>query len=245
MSRLKQAYLVGLLGYIAGVGSLMFLPTYIALGVPAIGVAGAVYMLGRISKARSASKAQSLTPPVAETVTIPTATGPASGQATGPASQSLTSTNTSSAGVDPSAKRTPLPLSPLDEEWQQVNEYIETIEDMVILEGKQHNLDNEIVEKTLTLLSRLNRVIPQLRVLNDSGINHNIKRLVLKDLNGVITPFLSLSGEAKQKNRRLLLNGLKDIDSKMTFYTETIEQKDLLELKTKAELIRQRYNTEN
>jgi hypothetical protein len=101
----------------------------------------------------------------------------------------------------------------------------------------------KLSEKTLTLLSRVNRVIPELQVLNNSEMNHNVKRLVLKDLNGVITPFLSLSGEAKQKNRRILLNGLKDVNSKITFYSETIERKDLLELTSKAELIRQRYNT--
>lgn len=131
----------------------------------------------------------------------------------------------------------------LSAEWGQVFEYIGTIEDMIILEGNQNNLDGEIVEKTLALLSRLNRVIPELHALNNSEMNHNIKRLVLRDLNGVITPFLSLSGEAKQKNRRILLNGIKDINSKITFYAETIERKDLLELTSKAELIRQRYNT--
>lgn len=226
MSRIKQAYIYGLLGYMGGIVSLVFLPKYISLGLPALGIAGAIYMLGRSSKAKDAARTLPQAPQEEAAPAVPAAASPVQVR-TNP------------------ARAESLPVSPLDAEWQQVNEYIGTIEDMVILEGKQHNLDNEIVEKTLSLLSKLNRIIPQLRELNDSAVNHNIKRLVLKDLNGVISPFLSLSGEAKQKNRRLLLNGLKDIDSKMNFYTETIEQKDLLELRTKAELIHQRYNINN
>ncbi|MNI09495.1 hypothetical protein D3C73_625670 [compost metagenome] len=215
MFRLNTILVSGLIGYLAGAAAWIFLPAYISIGVPVL-VATGTYFLIKSSQKRKPLPAQE-----AEPIQI---------------------TNPSPPVV---SQQEPEPLSPEDTEWQQVNEYIGTIEDMVILEGKQHNLDDEIVEKTLTLLSRLNRVIPQLRALNDSSINHNVKRLVLRDLNGVITPFLSLGGEAKQKNRRLLLNGLKDIDSKMTFYTETIEQKDLLELKTKAELIRQRYHSGN
>jgi hypothetical protein len=120
-------------------------------------------------------------------------------------------------------------------------EYIGIIEDMILLEGEKDNLDDEIVQKTLALLARLNRLIPDLVALGDSSINHNIVRLVRKDLNSTINPFLRLSGEAKRQNRRLLLDGIKDVDSKLTFYTKTIEQKDLMELHTKAELIQQRY----
>lgn len=129
----------------------------------------------------------------------------------------------------------------LDPELASALEYIGIIEDMILLEGKQNNLDDEIVQKTLALLSRLNRLIPDLVELGDASINHNIVRLVRKDLNSTINPFLRLSGEAKRQNRRLLLDGIKDVDSKLTFYTKTIEQKDLMELRTKAELIQQRY----
>lgn len=130
---------------------------------------------------------------------------------------------------------------PMDPELASALEYIGVIEDMILLEGEQNNLDDEIVQKSLALLTRLNRLIPDLAALGDSSINHNILRLVRKDLNSTINPFLRLSGEAKRQNRRLLLDGIKDIDSKLTFYTKTIEQKDLMELRTKAELIQQRY----
>ncbi|MGO4548472.1 hypothetical protein AB4Z29_27155 [Paenibacillus sp. 2TAB23] len=128
-----------------------------------------------------------------------------------------------------------------DPELASALEYIGIIEDMILLEGKQNNLDDEIVQKTLALLARLNRLIPDLVALGDASINHNIVRLVRRDLNSTINPFLRLSGEAKRQNRRLLLDGIKDVDSKLTFYTKTIEQKDLMELRTKAELIQQRY----
>ncbi|WP_169089904.1 hypothetical protein [Paenibacillus sp. PL91] len=133
------------------------------------------------------------------------------------------------------------PPQVLDPELASALEYIGIIEDMILLEGEQNNLDDEIVQKTLALLSRLNRLIPDLVALGDSSINHNIVRLVRKDLNSTINPFLRLSGEAKRQNRRLLLDGIKDVDSKLTFYTKTIEQKDLMELRTKAELMQQRY----
>jgi len=129
----------------------------------------------------------------------------------------------------------------IDPELASALEYIGVIEDMILLEGEHNNLDDEIVQKTLALLTRLNRLVPDLVALGDASINHNIVRLVRKDLNSTINPFLRLSGEAKRQNRRLLLDGIKDIDSKLTFYTKTIEQKDLMELHTKAELIQQRY----
>jgi hypothetical protein len=143
----------------------------------------------------------------------------------------------------PSAAQTAAAAPPqvLDPELASALEYIGIIEDMILLEGEQNNLDDEIVQKTLALLSRLNRLIPDLIALGDASINHNIVRLVRKDLNSTINPFLRLSGEAKRQNRRLLLDGIKDVDSKLTFYTKTIEQKDLMELRTKAELMQQRY----
>jgi hypothetical protein len=133
------------------------------------------------------------------------------------------------------------PPAVLDPELASAVEYIGIIEDMILLEGENNSLDTEIVQKTLALLTRLNRLVPDLVALGDSSINHNIVRLVKKDLNSTINPFLRLSGEAKRQNRRLLLDGIKDIDAKLTSYTKTIEQKDLIELRTKAELIHQRY----
>lgn len=131
----------------------------------------------------------------------------------------------------------------MDDGMRQTMEYIVLIEEMVISEGQKNNLDDEIVEKTLSLLARIHRVIPLLVELDNADINHNMKRLVLRDLNGFVTPFLKLSGEKKRQNRRLLLDGLKDIRSKINAYVETLEQKDLVELQTKADIIHQRYST--
>ena len=128
-------------------------------------------------------------------------------------------------------------------EFAPVVEYLSILEDMIISEGQKDTLDNEIVEKSLALFARLQRVIPLLQELNNGEINHTVRRLILKDLNGVINPFLRLGGEAKTKNRRMLLNGLRDVDSKISDIASTIEHKDLMELQTKAELIHQRYNS--
>jgi len=133
----------------------------------------------------------------------------------------------------------------LGPEWLSILEYIGTIEDMVLLEGEKNNLDNEIVQRTLSVLVRLNRIIPERVTFNNGDINHKIQRLVLKDLNGAINPFINLSGEAKRQNRRILLNSLKDIDNQISTYTSFIEQKDLMELKNKADLIHQRYGMRN
>lgn len=154
---------------------------------------------------------------------------------------------------EPTDNRTPAPptVATSDKEgqaesdpfWGPIAEYIHVIEETMISEGQKNTLDDEIVEKTLSLLSRVGRLIPQLKELNDANMNHNIQRLIFKDLNGAINPFLKLGGEAKRLNRRLLLTGIKDINSKLTDYVETIEQKDLIELQTRMELIQQRYRT--
>jgi hypothetical protein len=128
-------------------------------------------------------------------------------------------------------------------EFAPVVEYLVILEDMIISEGQKDTLDNEIVEKSLALFARLQRVIPLLQELGNGEINHTVRRLVLKDLNGVINPFLRLGGEAKTKNRRMLLNGLRDVDTKISDIASTIEHKDLMELQTKAELIHQRYSS--
>lgn len=129
----------------------------------------------------------------------------------------------------------------IDPIFQPVVEYLGILEDMVISEGQKNQLDSEIVEKSCALFLRLQRVIPLLSGLNNGDINHTVKRLVLNDLNSVIQPFLRLSGEAKIKNRRVLLNGLRDVNSKISSIVATIEHKDLLELQTRAEVIHSRY----
>ncbi|WP_099516715.1 hypothetical protein [Paenibacillus sp. BIHB 4019] len=130
-------------------------------------------------------------------------------------------------------------ISPI---FDPVLEYLEVLEDMVISEGQKNTLDNEIVEKSCSLFLRLHRVLPLLTELNNDEINHTVRRLVLKELNSVINPFLRLSGDAKTKNRRILLNGLRDINTKISEIVATIEHKDLMELQTKAEVIHKRYN---
>jgi hypothetical protein len=129
--------------------------------------------------------------------------------------------------------------------WGPVVQYIHVLEEMIISEGQKNALDDEIVEKILKVLTRVLRLIPQLKKMNDPNINHNIQRLVFKDINGAINPFLNLGPEAKRQNRRLLLNGMKEINSKLSQYVESIEQKDLIELKTRMDLIQQRYSTTN
>lgn len=126
--------------------------------------------------------------------------------------------------------------------FQPVLEYLSVLEDMIISEGQKNNLDNEIVEKACSLFLRLQRVIPMLAEMHNDDINHTVKRLVLKDLNSVINPFLRLSGEAKTKNRRILLDGLKDVNNRITHIVKTIEHKDLIELQSRAEIIHQRYS---
>jgi hypothetical protein len=135
------------------------------------------------------------------------------------------------------------PETRIGAEFAPVVEYLSILEDMIISEGQKDTLDNEIVEKSLALFARLQRVIPLLQELGNGEINHTVRRLVLKDLNGVINPFLRLGGEAKTRNRRMLLNGLRDVDTKISDIASTIEHKDLMELQTKAELIHQRYSS--
>lgn len=134
-------------------------------------------------------------------------------------------------------------LTEQDPVFGPVMAYLEVLEDMVISEGRKNELDNEIVEKSLSLFARLQRVIPDLHALNNGDVNHTVRRLILKDLNSLINPFLRLSGDAKRTNRRTLLNGLRDVDAKITEIVSTIEHKDLIELQSKAELIHQRYNS--
>ncbi|AET59286.1 hypothetical protein ACWHAM_07575 [Paenibacillus terrae] len=146
---------------------------------------------------------------------------------------------------EPSKPMTGKPHLPdqVSSEFAQIMEYLEVLEDMVISEGQKDALDNEIVEKALALFARLQRVIPLLHELNNSEVNHTVRRLILKDLNGLINPFLRLSGDAKRTNRRTLLNGLRDVDSKISVIVSTVEHKDLMELQSKAELIHQRYSS--
>ncbi len=232
MSGLQKWLMIAAGSYVLGLIAYWQVSPFVAIAVPAVGMFGALIWGGRTKKkliqhqTRGQEELQQRTEqpdalPTQQSGGRPAESRPA---VNGAASQQ-------SAQAEPS----------MDPEMASALEYIGVIEDMILLEGEKNNLDDEIVEKSLALLARMSRLLPDLAALGDSSINHNILRLVRKDLNSTINPFLRLSGEAKRQNRRLLLDGIKDIDSKMTFYTKTIEQKDLMELRTKAELIQQRY----
>ncbi|WP_057310027.1 hypothetical protein [Paenibacillus sp. Soil766] len=218
----KVAAGISLTGYVVSLITSNFLPEAVNLLVPATLTLGTILVLQRSSKALKGTTTTSTPVPISE----PT---PARTPGTPVPSAISSSEDESKAENDPF--------------WGPIAEYIHVIEETMISEGQKNTLDDEIVEKTLSLLSRVGRLIPQLKDLNDANMNHNIQRLIFKDLNGAINPFLKLGGEAKRLNRRLLLTGIKDINSKLTDYVETIEQKDLIELQTRMELIQQRYRS--
>ncbi|MDI4644727.1 hypothetical protein [Cohnella hashimotonis] len=238
MSSFKRNFFIALGSFIVGIVVYRLFSVYAAIAVPSVVLLFSASLPGRRSKDNA---------PV-----VPTVTQPAQSPPPFEASRSNWGREQPSADgpqTDAASGRTGTPIATpdaahreiTDPELASASEYIDVLQDMILLEGEKNTLDDEIVQKTLALLSRINRLIPDLDTLGDSNINYNIVRLVRRDLNSTINPFLRLSGEAKRHNRRLLLDGIKDINSKLTAYTQTIEQKDLLELRTKAELIQQRY----
>ncbi|MFC4598482.1 hypothetical protein [Cohnella hongkongensis] len=245
MLRSKWGLASIIIGYIGGLVSSYFISVPIALVIPILGtmlasvIRNAELKVARLAAERDAAQAAAA---AAANQQPPQRIPPSQSFGSG---LSGAQTSTPFPAPQPIAPEPEPKASGLGEEWDSIMEYIGTIEDMVLLEGKKNNLDDEIVQRTLSLLVRLNRIIPQLVAFNNGDINHKIQRLVLKDLNGAITPFLHLSGEAKRQNRRLLLNSIRDIDNQITTYTSFIEQKDLMELRNKAELIHQRYGAGN
>lgn len=214
MSKFKPLW-GSLIGYIVGLLCSGFLPGFVFLLFPVIGAV--ISLLLNNSKNTGATIHN-----------IPDVL---------PVQEPVVNSNDSSAqsnGIESSKEK----INPM---FQPIIEYLEVIEDMVISEGQQNTLDNEIVEKACSLFLRLHRVIPLLSDLNNDDINHTVKRLVLKELNSVINPFLRLGAEAKIKNRRVLLNGIRDVNNKISDIVATIEHKDLLELQTRAEVIHKRY----
>lgn len=218
------------IGYVVAVLTSSFLPEFISLLLPLAG-AGIGALVTRSPRTNLPAEVLPAGP-----VTAPIAPAPAANTP-----QLDNTTNDTVSGNHSYDSRTEaVKIGP---EFAPVVEYLSILEDMIISEGQKDTLDNEIVEKSLALFARLQRVIPLLQELNNGEINHTVRRLILKDLNGVINPFLRLGGEAKTKNRRMLLNGLRDVDSKISDIASTIEHKDLMELQTKAELIHQRYSS--
>lgn len=219
-SKFKVALGISILGYVISLITARFLPGAVNLLVPTTFSLGSLIILSRNHSMEE------------KRLHVPHSAG-----------ESLTNAPRTSSSPTPSSE---LEMkSENDPFWGPISEYIHVIEETMISEGQKNTLDNEIVEKTLSLLARVGRLIPQLKELNDANMNHNIQRLIFKDLNGAINPFLKLGGEAKRLNRRLLLTGIKDINSKLSAYVETIEQKDLIELQTRMELIQQRYRSED
>lgn len=236
---MKKSIIITVVSYVLAIVAYWFTSAYVAIAIPAIGLFVSLAMrqrsVKRLQEYKRESEAQQQLSSNLQNQTPHDQQQQQQFQYQ--QQQQPAVTQSSNAAVAAAAK----PAQIIDPELASALEYIGVIEDMILLEGEHNNLDDEIVQKTLALLTRLNRLVPDLVALGDERINHNIVRLVRKDLNSTINPFLRLSGEAKRQNRRLLLDGIKDIDSKLTFYTKTIEQKDLMELHTKAELIQQRY----
>jgi len=228
------------IGYAAAVLTSAMLPELLSLLLP---VAGAGIGLLSGERRKRSNLPEEVLPAGPEPVPLPPSRGaaPIPGASAAGGSVSLSAANAASAGyATGGSSHAEITIGP---EFAPVVEYLSILEDMIISEGQKDTLDNEIVEKSLALFARLQRVIPLLQELNNGEINHTVRRLILKDLNGVINPFLRLGGEAKTKNRRMLLNGLRDVDSKISDIASTIEHKDLMELQSKAELIHQRYSS--
>jgi hypothetical protein len=238
-----------IIGYIAGlITGYLFLPWPAAMIFPILGtMLGSTIRQAELKVARLAAERDAA---IATQSTFTTSTQHLSQSSQAASTQGQRQSKANPPAVVAATEANPIHTPneqavDLGPEWLSILEYIGTIEDMVLLEGEKNNLDNEIVQRTLSVLVRLNRIIPQLVTFNNGDINHKIQRLVLKDLNGAINPFINLSGEAKRQNRRILLNSLKDIDNQISTYTSFIEQKDLMELKNKADLIHQRYGMRN
>ncbi|WP_342420300.1 hypothetical protein [Paenibacillus sp. FSL E2-0178] len=225
-------------GYVVAVLTSGFLPELISLLLP---VAGAALAVPGFRRTRVNLPVEVI-PAGQEPAAVPVASAGAlqSPAGSAPAAGPLPAAGQASAVKAGAETRGEITIGA---EFAPVVEYLSILEDMIISEGQKDTLDNEIVEKSLALFARLQRVVPLLQELGNGEINHTVRRLVLKDLNGVINPFLRLGGEAKTRNRRMLLNGLRDVDTKISDIASTIEHKDLMELQTKAELIHQRYSS--
>ncbi|TXK68940.1 hypothetical protein [Paenibacillus sp. N3.4] len=154
----------------------------------------------------------------------------------------LPADNTSSQQADA------IPLNevvPANNRFEEVMNYLSAIETMVTEEGRNNNLDQEIVRKSLELTAKIRKAVAEIEPFQDGEMDYTITRLVTKDLNALVNPFLRLSGELKVQNRRILLDGLKDIHSKLDSIFSAIQQQDLLDLRTKGDVIRSRYSTKS
>lgn len=198
MTRYKLAGGISLLGFIASLFTAQFLPELVNLLIPTLFSLAAIALLSRLSRPKTQGPETQLN----EQVNHNGASG-----ASGTSSTSGTPGAPGSAQEQARSAAENAPEIEKDAFWGPIIEYIQVTEEMVISEGQKNNLDDEIVEKTLSLLARVNRLIPQLKTLHDGNINHNIQRLIFKDLNGVINPFLNLSGRPNARTEGSCLTG--------------------------------------
>lgn len=247
MGSKKNMLVAAGIGYVAAIVTSPLVPEFASVVIPAVGAVIGSFIPGRDRKRNSIDATPQSAPLPNGQQGGPYGGQPGQGQ--GSYSPHIFNPQQGS-GAGPQQQEAPRATPTAEEtkkkpevgaEFAPVVEYLEVLEDMIISEGRKNTLDSEIVDKSLSLFARIQRVVPLLEQLGDGNVNHTIRRLVLKDLNGFINPFLRLSGEAKSKNRRTLLNGLKDVDTKISDIVSTIEHKDLMELQAKAELIHQRY----
>lgn len=127
--------------------------------------------------------------------------------------------------------------------FKETLEYLNVLQSMVVAENQRNNLDDEITDKTLNIISKVQAILPYIDELNIAQTKHEVRSIVLKDMNSVINPFLKLNGQNKLNNRRKLLEGLKGIHDHLKQITATIEQQDLYELDRKLELIAVKYRS--
>ncbi|MGE5703264.1 MAG: UPF0016 family protein [Clostridia bacterium] len=153
-----------------------------------------------------------------------------------------------SAAPVPAVSETPAPApAPVPEAtmvspyFQQTLEYLSVLQAMIIAENQNNNLDDEITDKTLNIISKVQTILPFIDEMNIAQTKHEVRSIVLKDLNSVINPFLKLNVQNKLNNRRKLLEGLKDINQRLKQISATIEQQDIYELDRKLELISVKY----
>lgn len=137
------------------------------------------------------------------------------------------------------------PQSTMSEWAQDVTKYMRVMEEMVVEEGKSNSIDNEITEKVVLLLAKIGRVMPYLEEFNLDNEKHAIRRLVMRDLNSIILPFLKLPTNLKVQNRRKVLDGIKEVSGKLETISQNIQQKDLMELEKGLALISSRYNSKD
>jgi len=218
-------------GYVLALVTASLLPEAVSYLIPLLGAVIGYALSGRGSK-------RGRQPSIAEQAASAPSSPSTSQAPTAAPDRSATATTVEAVQAEAITSPAPQPHTSV---FAHELEYMEVLEDMILSEGKKNNLDQELIDKSLALITRLQRLIPQIEELRSGDINHTIKRLVMHDLNSLINPFLRLTTEHKIRNRRVLLDGIKHVNGKIDEIGESIQQKELFELQSKAELISARY----